>query len=110
MSVSDELMQIERRLAMGRGAEYLDVLADDALVIVPGAVLDKVACVAAMNESPGWDEVTLEAPRVIEDENFVVLVYRFTGIRGESTYRATLASSYRLPERKLFLHQQLPDT
>lgn len=102
-------MQIERRLATGRGAEYVDVLADDAVVVVPGAVLDKAACVAAMDDSPGWDEVTLEPPRVVEGEGFASVIYRFTGIRGGSTYRATLASTYRLPELKLILHQQTPD-
>jgi len=48
MDLLEDLLQIERRLATGRGAEYREVLTDDALVIVPGAVLDKNACVAAM--------------------------------------------------------------
>lgn len=109
MTVRDDLMQIERQLATGRGAEYLDILADDAVVVVPGAVLDKALCVAAMDESPGWDEVTLETPQVVEGDGFASVVYRFTGTRGDSTYRATLASTYRLPERMMILHQQTPD-
>jgi len=109
MAVIDDLMEIERRLATGCGADYSEVLADDALVVVPGAVLDKAACVAAMDASPGWDEVTLESPRGVHGEDFASVVYRFTGVRGDSTYRATLASTYRLPERTLVLHQQTPD-
>lgn len=109
MDLSDELMQIEHRLATGGGAVYSEVLADDALVVVPGAVLDKAACVAAMNDSPGWDEVVLESPQLVESGDVASVIYRFTGVRGDSTYRATLASSYRLPQRTLVLHQQTPD-
>jgi hypothetical protein len=109
MALSDELMQIEYRLATGRGAVYSEILADDALVVVPGAILDKAACVAAMDESPGWDEVLLESPQVVESRDFASVIYRFTGVRGDWTYRATLVSSYRLPQRTLVLHQQTPD-
>ena len=110
MTLAHDLMKIERRLAAGAGDIYGDVLAEDAVVIVPGAVLDKAACVAAMDSSPGWDTVALDEPRVVEGDGFASVVYRFTGTRGDSTYRATLASSYRLPERALFLHQQTPES
>lgn len=53
MSLADDLMEMERRLAHGRGDVYDELLHDDAVVIVPGAVLDKPGCVAAMNTSPG---------------------------------------------------------
>jgi hypothetical protein len=103
-------MQIEHRLATGRGDTYREVLADDALVIVPGAVLDKDACVAAMDESPGWDSVTLGPARIIHDDATATVVYRFDGVRGATTYSATLASTYRLqPERRMVLHQQTPE-
>lgn len=108
MSISDRLMTIERRLAEGSGTDYQEVLADDALVIVPGAVLNKNECVAAMNESPGWDSVELDSPRVIDCAGVATVVYRFTGVRGDSTYTAVLSSSYRLPEATLYLHQQTP--
>ncbi|MEU4016449.1 hypothetical protein AB0E56_14405 [Microbacterium sp. NPDC028030] len=109
MTLLEELMQIEHRLAGGRGDVYRDVLADDALVIVPGAVLGKGECVAAMDASSGWDSVVLEAPRLIESAGFASVVYRFTGERGETAYSAVLASTYRLPDRRLVLHQQTPD-
>lgn len=108
MTVSDRLMAIERRLAEGSGPDYQEVLADDALVIVPGAVLNKPQCVAAMNESPGWDTVELTRPQVIDGAGVATVVYDFTGVRGDTTYTAVLSSSYRLPEATLYLHQQTP--
>ncbi len=55
-TVYEQLMAIEEQLADGSGDAYRRHLADDALVVVPGAVLDRDACAAAMDESPGWDE------------------------------------------------------
>ncbi|MCS0498963.1 nuclear transport factor 2 family protein [Protaetiibacter mangrovi] len=110
MDLADELMQIERRLADGRGDVYSEVLAEDAVVIVPGAVLDKAECVAAMDASTGWDSVALEAPRLIENGDVASLVYRFRGVRGQQRYTATLSSTYRLRSRELVLHQQTPDS
>ena len=66
MGVADELMAIERELALGRGDVYARVLHDDAVVVVPGAVLTRRECVAAMDESPGWDDVDLGEPRLVE--------------------------------------------
>ena len=109
MNLVDELMRIEHRLATGGGADYRKILADEARVIVPGAVLDKSACVAAMEASPGWDEVRLESASIVEGDGFAAVIYSFTGTRGDTEYAATLASTYRLPDRKLLLHQQTPD-
>lgn len=109
MELRDELMQIEHRLATGAGDEYREVLAHDALVIVPGAVLSKDECVAAMDASPGWDTVTLEGPRLVGGDGFATVVYRFAGTRGDTSYSAVLSSCYRLPERELILHQQTPE-
>jgi hypothetical protein len=109
MDTLTELMQIETRLATGRGSDYREVLSDDARVIVPGAVLDRDACVAAMDASPGWQSFSLDEPRLIEAEGTAVVVYRFSGTRADTSYTATLASSYRMPERRLFLHQHTPD-
>ncbi len=109
MSLLDELMQIEHRLATGGGAEYREILADEARVIVPGAVLDKSACVATMDASPGWDAVRLESASIVGGDGFAVVVYTFNGKRGDLEYSATLASTYRLPDRTLLVHQQTPD-
>ncbi len=109
MDTLTELMQIENRLATAHGSDYDEALSDDAIVIVPGAVLDKAACVAAMDASPGWQSFSLHDARLLEGDGVAVVVYRFSGVRPDSTYTATLASSYRMPERRLFLHQHTPD-
>lgn len=111
MSLTEELMQLEHRLATGGGAEYDEILADDALVIAPGAVLDKVGCVAAMESSPGWDRVELSTPRNIDRPGVATLVYEFSGWRGDTIYRAMLSSSYARGDDgwRLVLHQQTPD-
>lgn len=110
MGVTDELMEIERRLAHGRGDVYDQVLHPDALVVVPGAVLDKPACVAAMDDSSGWDDTRFDHPRLVETESTATVVYRFAGRRGEMTYVATLASTYVREDTgwRMILHQQTP--
>lgn len=108
---SRALMAIERELAAGAGATYRRILAADAVVVVPGAVLTAEECVAAMDASPGWDEVDMTDVRhVTVAPGCASVVYTFTGRRGETTYRATLASTYALRDgaRRLVLHQQTP--
>ncbi|WP_402373276.1 nuclear transport factor 2 family protein [Isoptericola rhizosphaerae] len=105
-----ELLAIDDRLARGAGPDYAEVLHDDALVVVPGAVLDKAGCVAAMDASPGWDEADLDDARLVRGGDTATIVYRFTGRRGEDTYVATLASTYVCADGwRLLLHQHTPD-
>ncbi|MEP7762898.1 nuclear transport factor 2 family protein [Sanguibacter sp. 25GB23B1] len=108
MSIVDDLMSSERRLATGAGTDYDAVLHDDALVIVPGAVLDKQECVAAMDASPGWDSVDLREPRLLRTAETATVVYSFIGQRGSTTYEATLASTYVRQDDtwRLLVHQQ----
>lgn len=110
MSTTDDLVAIDRRLAKGRGAEYAEVLHDDALVIVPGAVLDKPACVAAMDDSPGWDAFEIKDVRTVATDATTTIAYAFTGRRADATYRATLASTYVRDGDgwRLLLHQHTP--
>ncbi len=111
MGVVDELMQSENDLARGRGLEYERVLHEDALVVVPGAVLSRDECVRAMDASPGWDEVVLGEPRLVESRSTATVVYEFRGVRAGSVYRATLSSTYTRDahgEWRLLLHQQTP--
>lgn len=109
MALIDELMASEHRLALGSGPEYEATLAEEALVIVPGMVLDARACIDAMNASPGWDRVELTDARLLEADGVATVVYTFSGVRGEDRYRAVLSSTYRLGDRRLILHQQTPD-
>ncbi len=110
MGLIDELLDIDRRLASGTGRDYAVVLHDHAVVVVPGAVLDRDGCVAAMDSSPGWDEADLRDARILEDGDGATLVYTFEGRRGEDTYLATLTSRYLHTDEgwKLLLHQHTP--
>ncbi|KRD42883.1 hypothetical protein ASE38_00880 [Cellulomonas sp. Root930] len=111
MGVVDELMAIESDLARGRGVAYERVLHADALVVVPGAVLTRDECVRAMDASPGWDEVELGEPHLVESRTTATVVYPFVGRRRSTTYRATLSSTYARDDSgrwRLLLHQQTP--
>ena len=105
-------MEIERELAAGAGDTYRRHLADEAVVVVPGAVLDRAQCVAAMDESPGWDDWEITDARVIElGPESAVLTYRWRSARGESAYSAVLTSVYARRDGawKLVVHQQTPE-
>ncbi len=110
MSTTETLIAIDRRLAAGRGADYDEILHEDAVVIVPGAILDKAACVAAMDDSPGWDAFEIEDVRTLETAATTTIVYSFSGRRGTTDYRATLASTYVAEDAgwRLLLHQHTP--
>ena len=103
-------MHNERELATGRGPAYEKILHPDAVVIVPGAVLNKPACVAAMNASPGWDHVELDEVQLVTHEDVATVVYTFVGLRNSLRYQAILSSTYvRTPFGwRLILHQQTP--
>jgi hypothetical protein len=106
------LLEIERELAAGGGGAYRRHLADAALIVVPGRVLDRDETVAAMDASEGWDEFSIEDERLLGlGSETAVLNYRFRGRRGETVYEAILSSAYaRRPDGswRLAFHQQTP--
>jgi len=51
----ETLMAIERELADGDGSAYLERLCDDAVVVLPGRVLDKEGTATVMGRAPSWD-------------------------------------------------------
>jgi hypothetical protein len=110
--LADTLLALDRELAGGDGDTYRRRLAPEAVVVVPGAVLDRDACIAAMDASPGWDELDLADARAIAlGEDAALLTYTFTGRRGESEpYRAVLSSAWvrRDGEWWMVFHQQTP--
>jgi hypothetical protein len=113
-AVYEQLMLVEERLANGSGEAYRRHLADDAVVVVPGAVLDRDACAAAMDASPGWDERELTDVRAISlSPDSAMLTYRWRSRRGEQIYAAVMSSVYarRDGDRawRLVLHQQTPE-
>ncbi len=112
MTDEQELLEIEHALATGGGDEYREHLAEDAIVIIPAQALDKSETVAAMERSPGWDEVEISEPHVREvGDGGAVLTYSFRGRRGENqAYGALMTSAYSKDDGswKLVLHQQTP--
>jgi hypothetical protein len=112
MGVREELLGIENALAGGGGDDYREHLAEDAVVIIPAQALSKDDTVAAMEQSPGWDEFSITEPRLLDlgDEG-AVLTYQFSGRReGDRPYEALMSSAYSKENGswKLVLHQQTP--
>ena len=111
MERNEEILAIETQLASGDDSTYERFLTEDALVVVPGAAMDKAETVAAMADSPGWLCVKLEGPTFLEiGDDHVLLSYDFHGERSQKTYAARLTSVYRrTPEGwRMTFHQQTP--
>jgi hypothetical protein len=111
MDATDDLISIEHELAAGDGSAYRKHLRKDAVVIVPGATLDKEATIAAIDAEGDWDEFAIEGETGLRlGSDAAVVTYRFRGRRGDFRYSAQLASAYaREGERWLLvLHQQTP--
>ena len=107
----EALLPLEEALAGGDGDTYRERLAEEAVVIVPGAVLDRESTIAAMDESAGWDSFSIEDARALAlGDGAGLLTYTFNGQRGNQTYRAVLSSVYvrRDGDWKMALHQQTP--
>ena len=112
MDLAETLLTLERRLTEGDADAYRELLTDDATVVVPGAMLDKDRCVAAIDASDGWDDVSLDDVRLVTPRgDMAVLTYRFTGRRGDApAYVALLSSVYVGGDGawRVALHQQTP--
>ena len=110
-TVHEDLLRIERALAPGDAGAYRRHLAPEAVVVVPGAALDRDACVAAIEQAPPWDDWTIEAPRTLAlGDGAAVLTYGWRSRRGEQAYAALMSSVYARRDGawRLVLHQQTP--
>ncbi len=110
-ALHEQLLAIEHELGAGPGEPYRRHLADDAVVVVPGAVLDRETCAAALDASRGWDGHEISDARTIElGRDAAVLTYRWRSRRGETTYSAVMSSVYARRDGvwRLVLHQQTP--
>lgn len=92
----DTLRQLELRLARAEdGDPYREILREDAVVVVPGFVMGREDCAAAIDLSEGWDRVDLEGERLVPiGEGTAAIVYRFSGLRGGHGYVADMVSVY----------------
>jgi hypothetical protein len=111
MTLEQELYGIEHALGDGDGDAYRRHLTDDAVVIVPGASLGREETARAIDAGPGWDDTAFDDERLLRlGDDIALLVYRFSGTRGEDAYAALMASVYveRDGEWRLAFHQQTP--
>jgi hypothetical protein len=109
----EDLLSIEHELATSTADAYRRHLAQDAVVIVPGGVLDRDACIAAIESSPAWDAFEITDARTLPlGPDAAVLTYHWHARRADDVYQATLSSVYgrRDGSWRLVLHQQTPDT
>src|SRR5262245_16926834 len=108
----ETLMAIERELADGDGSVYLRRLCDDAVVVLPGRVLDRDGTAAMMGDKPAWDGHEFRNGRLrVLDEDKAILTYRFQGQRGYERYDAVQSSTYVRDhggDWEIAFHQQTP--
>ena len=111
MGLKETLLEIDDALVTGGGDAYRRHLVTEAVVIVPGQALDKKACVAAIDASPGWDDFSIEDAQLLElGDDSAAVTYTFTGRRGEDDYSALMTSTYAERDGRwmLVVHQQTP--
>jgi hypothetical protein len=113
-ALHEELLGIERALGGGTGDTYREHLAEDAVVVVPGAAITREQCAAAIDETPGWDDFEITDDRIVRpNDDTAILTYRWRSSRGDYVYESLMSSVYaRRAEGgwKLVLHQQTPVT
>ena len=112
LAVLEELLRIEEELGAASADAYRRHLAEDAVVVVPGAVLDRPQCIAAVEASPAWDERAITEAQVLPlGPDCVALTYRWRSRRRGAVYSARMTSVYVREGGvwRLMLHQQTPD-
>ena len=91
---------------------YQELLADDALMVFPGFVLDKRESIEAISGASPWQSFELADLRVVEaTPDTGIVTYRATAQRGGAApYHALMTSVYarRDGRWRLLLHQQTP--
>jgi hypothetical protein len=102
-----------RALTSGKAAGfYRESLTDDALMVVPGFIVDKPTFLAGIDAEEPWSTLRIEDPRVIElTPSCAIVLYRAVGRReGRPEYTAFMSSVYvdRGGSWKLAYHQQTP--
>ena len=111
-----ELIDLERAgwqaLVDGTAADfYRDLFTDDALLVVPGMVMDASVWVASLS-GPQWSSFELNDDQVLTlSADSAALIYRAIARReATSPYEAIVTSTYRRVGDvwKLALHQQTP--
>ena len=94
----------------GRGGDYYSrVMTSDAVMIVPGAVIERTSIRASFDSTPPWEEYEIHEPRVIRlGSTGGILVYRAIARRGESTQSIQMSTTYVMTDGqwRIAAHQQ----
>lgn len=115
--MTDRLLELEERgwQALSSPAPVKlceEWLADDAVIIVPGAVIDRATFLQAVAHEQPWASHHIEEPREIPlTDDSAALVYRVRAQReGQPAFAGHLTSVYvkRADRWQLALHQQTP--
>lgn len=107
----EELLRLERRLAVEGAQAYQELLHPDAVVVVPGAVMNKGECVAAIAAAAPWDTVQMDPIHHWVTADTATLAHRFRGTREGQEYSAVMLSGYLMDQGRPLLihHQQTPE-
>lgn len=107
-----EVLAVEDELWFGGAEAYRRHLADDALVVVPGASLDRDQTIAAIDQAPRWSGLERHDERLLALGPSRLLVhYRAEASRADGqSYRALVSSVYQDASGRpqLVFHQQTP--
>ncbi|MHA6722005.1 DUF4440 domain-containing protein [Sphingomonas sp. RS2018] len=110
----DRVWAFEDSLWTGDADNYREKMDADVIVVVPQPpyVLSGDEAVAAVADTPRWDEVGFTDERIARpQEGLIVVAYTVTASRGDEEYVAHCSSTYRRLEHevwKVVQHQQTP--
>lgn len=104
---------LERRLWLEGAGAYRELLADDAVIIVPmrGGILDRDACLAAIAAAPRWQRVAFRGAHAASPGvDLTLLAYQAEATREGTRWTALCSSLWRetADGPRLVLHQQTP--
>ena len=104
---------MERRLWHEGAAAFDELLADDALVVVPmePGILDRDACLDTIADAPRWTSVILhDARETHPGEGLRLLSYRAEAVKEDRRFLAWCSSLWRETDAgwRLVHHQQTP--
>ena len=115
--MNDQLLELEERgwLALSSPdpvSVCQEWLADEAVLIVPGMIIDRATFLKALSTEQPWADHHIDEPQAVELTNeSAALVYRVTARRaGQPEFVALMTSVYvkRADRWQLVIHQQTP--
>jgi hypothetical protein len=115
--MTDGLLELEERgweaLSSADPVKFCEKwLADNAVMVVPGMVIDRATFLEAVAQEQPWLSHRIEDPLIVDlTDDSAALVYRVKAQRdGQPAFEGTLASVYvrRAGHWQLALHQQTP--